>query len=562
MSTVKAERFLLERLSSTTTSLLSVHLEVESPGWADGEDAEGRVVLLVGAQALRQLPEGEAAVTAVLAKLKAGEVPEAVLAVAYAPRASAGYATIVADEAAEEVMLDGPRGVGKTQVVPGVLPWLAECRARAGLPLPLLALWLHDSMTNAEVKTGPSLMEPLWGGLWTVRKGGTLAVFTLGGIEMVHAYFVPTEDDQAAERARAACHVVVAEEAIASMREGGINERVYEVALTSMHRLPTPRRVAIVTTNPGSPESWPYKRFIDPGRPGCVRCEVPAEDRLTAEQQQAQIESFRDAPDLQRRLGLGEWCGLQLGAQVTPNYNPATHVAPRPLEVDRLGDVWMAWDSGGGAHCHATIVGQRVDREVRIFACLISEETGLEQHLQSLVLPWVERRMPWLRRASERLLHRYDPTMDTQEGGNIEDNGVRRVRRVLRGSFRPGKVAWGERIGPLLDLLNQGNGHGGMAVQIDPGPDTLILRRALAGEWYYVVTRAGTVARDLPAKPNHPFEDAGDAACYFAGGVAPQLGRDWASEQAKYRETRYAKTSGPFDRERTTVRRALGAIGD
>src|SRR5262249_10505138 len=158
--------------------------------------------------------------------------------------------------------------------------------------------------------------------------------------------FVATEDDQAAERARAACHVVVAEEVIASMREGGISERVYEVALTSMLRLPTPRRVAAVTTNPGSLESWPYKRFIEPGRAGCVRCAVPASDRLSLEQDRAQHESFRDAPDLQRRLALGEWCGLLLGPQVATGYNPATHVAPRALEVDRHGEVWMGWDSG------------------------------------------------------------------------------------------------------------------------------------------------------------------------------------------------------------------------
>jgi hypothetical protein len=177
-----------------------------------------------------------------------------------------------------------------------------------------------------------------------------------------------------------------------------------------------------------------------------------------------------------------------------------------------------------------------VGREVRVFACLLSEETGLAQHLQAQVLPWVERRMPWLRghgMAERRLLHRHDPTMDTKEGGDIEDNAVRRVRRALGGSCHPGKVAWGERIGPLLDLFNQGNGQGGMALQIDPGPDTLMLRRALAGEWYYAVTRAGTVVRDLPFKPNHPFEDAGDALCYFAGGVAPQLTRDRRDPRAR-----------------------------
>ncbi len=181
----------------------------------------------------------------------------------------------------------------------------------------------------------------------------------------------------------------------------------------------------------------------------------------------------------------------------------------------------MGWDSGGGAHCHCTIIGQRVGGEVRIFAGLVSEEAGLVQHLESRVLPWLLNRATGV--SEQRLFHRYDPTMDTGEGGDISMNAVRRVCRALGGSFHEGKVAWGERIGPLLDLLNQGNGKGGMALQIDPGGDTALLRRALAGEWYYAVTRRGQVVRDLPAKPNHPWEDLGDAACYFAGGVAPQL---------------------------------------
>lgn len=531
MTTAKAQRHLLERIGSTATVLLSLHLELpDVPAWADGRDADGRALLLVGAQALRALPEGAAAVSAVLAALEHGEVPAGVHAVAYAPSASAAFATIVAGEAVREVMLDGPRGTGKTQVVPGALAWLAELHRRVGLPLPLQVLWLHDSLTNAAMKTARSLEEPFWGGVWSIREGRTQAVLTVGGVEYVVADFVPTEDVQAAERARAACHAVVAEEAIASISEGGIEERKYELALTSMLRLPTPRPVAIVTTNPGSPDSWPYLRFIAPGRAGCVRCEVPASDRLTAEQQRALIESFRDAPDLQRRLALGEWCGLQLGAQVAVGYNPSTHVAPAVLAIDVYGDVLMGWDSGGQAHCHATIIGQRVGPAVRVFAALVSEETGLVQHLEHAVLPWVGRRMPWLLDrvrgvSDQRLLHRYDPSMDTPDGGDIELDAVRRVRRALGGSFRPGPVRWLERSTALLNLLNLSDGRGGMALQLDPGEDTALLRRALSGEWYYAVSRGGEVARDLPAKPNHPWEDLGDALIYFAAGVAPQRER-------------------------------------
>jgi hypothetical protein len=548
MSTARAERFLLERLSSSQTVLVPLLLDLEEPlPGADGA-VHGQSVVMVGAHALRQLPEGEAAVQAVLAALEMGTVPEGVLPVSYAPRASEGLVVALTGAGVSEVLYDGPRQTGKTQLEIGVAIAEAEWYARAGFSLPLLALWLHSSLISATTKTVPSLLEPMWGGCWSVREAGTVAVFTLGGIEMVRASFVPTDEQAGGERARAACHLVIVEEAVAGLHEGGINEKVYDLARNSMLRLPTPRRVAIVSTNPGALESWPFKRFIEPGRSGCVRIQIPAADRLTPEENRAQIESFSGTPDLQRRLALGEWCGLQLGQAVTPNFTPATHVAPRPLEIVRGGETWMAWDSGGGAHCHATVIAQHIGHEVRILAGLVTEEVGLDQHIQGTVLPWCSARMPWLLRrgpgGNDWLFHRYDPAMEPGEGGDIEYNGVRRVRDALGGHFYRGAGAsdWAGRINPLLDLLNRGNNHGGMAAQFDPGADTLLLRRALQGEAYYGMTQNGTVARDKQHKPNHPFEDLLDAVCYLAGGVAPQLGRDRAAEQAKYQTPRYART--------------------
>ena len=113
---------------------------------------------------------------------------------------------------------------------------------------------------------------------------------------------------------------------------------------------------------------------------------------------------------------------------------------------------------------------------------------------------------------------------------------MRRIRRALGGTFHEGGTTWAARAAAMLALLNLGNGRGGMALQICPSDDTRGLRRALGGAWYYTVTRGGSVVRDLPAKPNHPWEDLGDAFCYFAGGVAPSRDRDARPPQ----EVRYA----------------------
>src|SRR5437667_5443114 len=113
------------------------------PAWGDGVDAAGRTVLLVGRHALGATEAAEAAVRAVLEALGAGDVPDGVHAVAYAPHASAAVAEVVAG-ASTEVLIDGPRGTGKTALMPAALAILAELHTRAGYALPLRTLSLHD----------------------------------------------------------------------------------------------------------------------------------------------------------------------------------------------------------------------------------------------------------------------------------------------------------------------------------------------------------------------------------------------------------------------------------
>jgi hypothetical protein len=332
----KATDVLLERLTAGTTLLLAILLSLPKPTeqealglpdpatWTDGLDAEGRHVVLVGAHALRGMPEGEEAIRTVLTSLAEGIVPAGVHVVAYQPMASTALATIVVGEGVDEVMADGPRASGKTQMVPGAQAVLAELHARAGYPLPLRCLWLHDALVNATVKTARSLEAPMWGGLWTMENDRHTAALTVGGVRMVVADFVGTRDESAAERLRAESHIVCAEEVVPSLDEsGGIEERKWELALTSARLTPNRRRIAVATTNPGGPDSDWYRRFIEGGgRPGCVRCQVPSSDRMTADEVERERERFRDSPDLEARLALGEWSALRLGQVVAAGLRP------------------------------------------------------------------------------------------------------------------------------------------------------------------------------------------------------------------------------------------------
>jgi hypothetical protein len=515
MSLAKAQHLLLKRLGAGGVVLLAILLELPiKPDWCDGTDATGRSIMLVGRHNLGTGDAAQAVITGVLETLASGELPEGVLAAAYAPKASAFIAEVVAGSS-REVLADGPRGSGKTQTSPAALAILAELHVRAGFPLPLRVLWLHDSLTNAAVKTGASLEQALWNGLWKLRDDKKEAALTLAGVELVLGLFVGTGDEQSAERLRAESHVLAAEELVASLAEfGGIEERKYELGLTSM-RLPTRRHVALSTTNPGDEECWPFKRFLEGGgRPGCVRCQIPATDRLTPEEVAALRAAFRDSPDLEKRLALGEWAALLIGEQVAAGFRSELHVSPTPLVAMPSIPLVLGHDAG---LTPVTIIAQEVQGEIRVLAALASERAGTRQHLENLVLPWLAIHAPWAMRTSSMLISHYDPAMDTPDQSNVESSPANVLREVLGGSTYPGPVSWPGRRDPLLALLARLNpSMGRPRLQLDTEGCRLLIS-ALNGRWHYK-TINGAVSRDLPVK-DHPWSDLGDSLSYLVAGL-------------------------------------------
>lgn len=523
MSVARAQRVLLERLGSAETVLLSLHLALaEVPAWADGVDAEGRAVLLVGAQALRALPEGASAAEAVLDVLHEGAVPVGVHAVAYAERASAAVAEIL-DGPGDEVLVWGSRASGKTQLAAGAVLALAELHLRAGFPGPLRVLSVHASLVDASAKTGRSLEEPMWGGLWALRDDRRVAVASLGGREVALLDFVGAQDVTTKERLRASCHVVHGEELVGTLDEaGGIDERSIELAETSMLRLEGRRRVVVLTTNPGSREHWVYQRFLAEDRdPRRVAVHVPSRDRLSEAGVAAQAAPFRDSADLRARLVEETWTDLKLGPEVAVGYTPAKHVAAAPLWLVPRAPVWLGWDTAPGSHVHAGVICQRNGPTIRVFAAFASGNTGLRQFIDERVVPWFTARARWAlgaANAREWLTHVLDPAAETAEGGDADQHAERRIRESIGGRVQYGAAHWQPRLGPLLAVLREGSD---VTLQIDPGPECDLIRRALAGQWHYDLTRGGMVERDAPAKNERLFADVGDALCYVLGAMQP-----------------------------------------
>ena len=517
----KLERIEAEVERRGRVLLLAIVLELAAcPGWAEALDS-GRCVRLIGGEPAER--------RRALSRLRRGQPAEAgVVVLEYRPGASRFIVEVVSGEAAE-VACWGARGDRKTSAALGALVILADLHREARHAGPLRVMVPTDSHVNHELKLCRTLVAPHWAGIWSLRDDRHLGVLTVSGEELAHLDLFGAGDPGAMDRLRGECHVMWCEEVAPAALEGGLGVTLdaWSLGLTSI-RLPGRRPVAMMTSNMPDSDHWAWQRFQEQPHPSTVSVRIPAGESASPEDRARWAVALQNRPDLMARLLAGEPGSVLQGPQVAKGFNPATHVAPGPLQVARYAELWLGWDSAPNAHTHAVVIGQRVGMEVRVYAGLVGEETALKQFLEAIVLPWFGRRAAWAVGAGgrERLHHRYDPAMDTEEGGDADQNPVLRLRRALGGSFRPGAVDWAARSGPMLSLLNQGNGRGGMALQIDPGEDTALLRRALTSRWHYAVTRGGTVIRDLPAKPNHPHEDLGDAFCYFVGGLAPSLERD------------------------------------
>jgi hypothetical protein len=363
-------------------------------------------------------------------------------------------------------------------------------------------------------------------------------VLTLGGTEYVHATFVGTQDQAAQERARAECHAVFAEEVIPSLDEaGGVDERTFDLAKNSA-RLPTRRRIAVAVTNPGDPSTWPYKRFIEGGgRAGCVRCRVPASDRLSSAEVQKQIDDFALSPDLQARLGRGEWVGLRMGELVAEGYKPEIHVAPGPLRPTRTHVLAIGWDGG---HTPSAVIGQLINGQVRSYASLNDMRVGVLELIEDQVIPWLITYAPWIREpGGYRLLqHVIDPSMKTTSEASVQVSAERVITDTLRGRMAYGPQLWPPRREAVLRVLAPRTEGGVVPLAISAVKETELARRSLESRWYYPQSPDGRVDRSRPKKPNSPWADIGDAFAYLCGWLNPgsaskPKGSGWNPSPAK-----------------------------
>ena len=416
-----------------------------------------------------------------------------------------------------EIACFGARGDGKTNdALIGMLQF-AKRHAEAGYPLPVRVMGVTDTHQAHRVKTVRSMLLPHWGGGWHFRSDFHEAIFTAGGTDWVAIDLFGIEDAGAMDRVRGETHLVWFEEpapAAVMVASSGVSLDAWLIALTSQ-RLPTYRKVGFLTSNYPDEDHWTWERFIATPQPGTCAFRIPPGERASAADRAEWEKALAGRPDLLRRLVAGEPGVIAMGPQVAVGFREDLHVSPTRLAPRRGESLIFAWDGG---HTPTCLIGQYAGEQLRIFASLTIPRGGMRQLIEGSVLPWLARSAPWALDGAA-LLHGGDPTLDTGEAADIDQSPLRVIDQLMGGQWIPGAVAWPARIDPLLALLGR---HSGLV--IDP-VDGKPLIQALSGRWYYPQDRNGKVSRDLPRKPNHPWEDLGDCLCYLVGRALPEVKR-------------------------------------
>lgn len=427
----------------------------------------------------------------------------------------------MANGEASEMMCVGTRGDGKTIGVLGGMVAHAAVHQAKGFPLPTKWIGVTDTFSSHKAKTFESLEKPLWKGMWRQSDGGHIWKAVVNGQETVALHLFGIEDQGAMDRVRTECHGVWFEEPAPTavlVSSSGVRVEAWNMAITSM-RIPSHAHVAVMTLNYPDEDHWTWQRFLPgagvrgthPDDKTRLWFRIPPGERADANDRASWAHALRDRPDLLRRLIEGQPGTIMLGKQVAEGFNEDLHVAKERLRPMPGEPLLVGFDFG---HTPTIVIGQVWRGQRRIYAALSCEHGGVKQHLENAVLPWLHAHAPWAIRNPGMLVGCYDPAGNTAEQSDIDRDPAAVLQAGLPGLWFPGPVSWESRKHTLLSSMHHHASPGQVSLQVDP-VDAGTLVKALSGRWHYPVDALGQVRRDLPKKPNHPWEDLGDSFIYW-----------------------------------------------
>lgn len=469
-----------------------------------------------------------------------------------------------------EILCLGTRGDGKTiGVLDGMVEHAKE-HYEKGYSLPTTWIGVADTFTSHKLKTVKSLINPIWGGAWKLSDGDHVARFFYQGFPLVHLDLFGIEDQGAMDRVRMECVGVWFEEPAPSavmVQSTGISEDAWSLALTSQ-RIASHFHPAVATSNYPDEDHWTWQRWKPSSQPvfanpnlfreildaagipwpkefdkypngtpvefslgweprGVTRWfRVPAGERASHSDRVDWARSLKNRPDMLRRLILGQPGAVSLGDQVAAGFSRGEHTTRQKILYVPGEPLYFGFDFG---HTPTCAIGQPVYingyRVLGIKAALHTKG-GIRQLMQDLVVPWLSRFAPWVKRNPDDFaLISYDPSQGSVDDpkGSEADAAVAALTAIKDelggGQFELGPIDWDSRSSFLKDIFGRRNG-----LIIEENEFTIDLIRALDGRWYYPKTAQGNLRSDRPKKPNHPWEDLGDALIYLLSRYAVVTG--------------------------------------
>ena len=529
----------LSTLAATLTArqVVAAVLELsDCPLWAE-PIGDGRCAVVgLGTPADRE---------AVLEALRAGETElhSTVLHLEYRRGASQFIADAVDGRDASELLCVSPRGEGKTQAALGAMLCHALLHQARGFGWPVRWLIVGPSARYLGDTVGRSLAAPHWRGAWAMFDDDLKIRLTVDGTVLVAGDFVglPVEGD--ADMLKREVHDAWTDEPAAALTDqaAGITRKAWGVAFSSA-RLPTHRRVGLLTSNAPTPRSWVWKRFVLSPEPGCRAYRIPKGERSTPEYRADLARQLADSPDLQLRLGEGEAAFPMKGRPVAAGYRDADCVAPSPLEPTPSLPLYLGWDAGLTPAC---VIAQIRDGRVWVYAAPFTERGGTAELIEEQVRPWLAAQAPWALRESRAMIHCVDPNMYTPSQHSLASSPADTLSQLLRGKVRPGPDKWP----PRRDALAKCFPPGFSRLRISPGEQTEELRVALQGGYHYTTTVGGDARGEEPNK-SHPHSDLGDALIYILCELWPAEDRQARRERLRRDPPRHAASNftwSPFD---------------
>lgn len=311
-----------------------------------------------------------------------------------------------------------------------------------------------------------------------------------------------------------------------AVNAGGIDEYIFDVALSRLRQPHIKWYAAKAVSNNPDESHWSYRRFVDPGDKGTDPniAVLPAQQRgfqMLQEQEDENLahlppgyyerlrKSFAHRPDLVRRFVDGKFGFQQIGRPVCPEWSDELHLASG-LDPIRGEPLMMTWDGGLTPACVITQFTPMGHWQV--LDSYVGERIGMYELIETVVKPRLIERFK-----GYELVHTGDPNLESGEQSSSKQNAVAVIRRALGGRWRRAPDQIHERVDPLRWALTQArNGVGLMRVDKRHARHVW---HALRGGWHYHSPRSGSQAQ-TPKKNEHSHP--GDAIGYAAAVLFPQ----------------------------------------